>query len=249
MSKEELNKGGKPPNTWKYYIEKRTTKYGRWGKKLAFIAYMNDFLGDLSPARSVALFGAATYVSVWKILNDYHHPRGSTRNYVSELAGDDNAVHLIRSYEGNAIPWDYAWKEFVGNQSIFQKALKCGWYAMYRNIENGSLIVYWAYSIGWKIYGYFLRRSSNKSILEAMFPRGLFQFMIGQIRTMALLYGFGFIFWITMGIAGTLKLNKDGLTKDMTTFLIMITSILAINIETKFRFKPLAAFMLMTIID
>ena len=91
---------------------------------------------------------------------------------------------------------DYAWKEFVGNQSIFQKALKCGWYAMYRNIENGSLIVYWAYSIGWKIYGYFLRRSSNKSILEAMFPRGLFQFMIGQIRTMALLYGFGFIFWI-----------------------------------------------------
>ena len=102
MSKEELNKGGKPPNTWKYYIEKRTTRYGRWGKKLAFIAYMNDFLGDLSPARSVALFGAATYVSVWKILNDYHHPRGSTRNYVSELAGDDNAVHLIRSYEGNA---------------------------------------------------------------------------------------------------------------------------------------------------
>ena len=131
------------------------------------------------------------------------------------------------------ISYTYAWKEFVGNQSIFQKALKCGWYAMYRNIENGSLIVYWAYSIGWKIYGYFLRRSSNKSILEAMFPRGLFQFMIGQIRTMSLLYGFGFIFWITMGIAGTLKLNKDGLTKDMTTFLIMITAILSINIETK----------------
>ena len=60
---------------------------------------------------------------------------------------------------------------------------------------------------------------------------------------------FGFIFWITMGIAGTLKLNKDGLTKEMTTFLIMLTSVIAVNIETKYRYKPLAAFMLMTIID
>ena len=52
-----------------------------------------------------------------------------------------------------------------------------------------------------------------------------------------------------MGIAGTLKLNKDGLTKEMTTFLIMLTSVIAVNIETKYRYKPLAAFMLMTIID
>jgi hypothetical protein len=249
MSKEELNNGGELPKGWAYYIEKRTARYGRWGKKLAFIAYMNDFLGDLSPVKSVALFGAATYVSVWKILNDYHHPRGSTRNYVSELAGDDNAVRLIRGYEGDAIPWDYAWKKFVGDQTMLQKALKCGWRAMYRNIENGSLIVYWAYSIGWKIYGYLLRRSDSKSILKAMFPRGLGQFIIGQLRTMGLLYGFGFVFWVTMGIAGTLKLNKDGLTKEMTAFLIMLTSVIAVNIETKYRYKPLAAFMLMTIID
>jgi hypothetical protein len=66
---------------------------------------------------------------------------------------------------------------------------------------------------------------------------------------MGLLYGFGFIFWVLMGITKQLKLNKDGLTKEMTTFLIMVTAVIAINIETKYRYKPLAAFMLMTIID
>ena len=249
MLKEESNAGGAPPSTWSYYVEKRLTRYGRWGKKLAFVAYVNGLLGDLSPTRSVALFGAATYVSVWKILNDYHHPRGSTRNYVSELAGDDDAVHFIRNYSKNTIPWEVAWTSIVGDLTTFQKARKCGWRAMYRNIENGSLVVYWGYSIGWKVYGYFLRRSASKSIVHAMFPRGVGQFVLGQLRTMGLLYGFGFVFWILMGLTKKLKLNKDGLTKEMTTFLIMTTAVIAINIETKYRYKPLAAFMLMTIID
>ena len=53
-----------------------------------------------------------------------------------------------------------------------------------------------------------------------------------------LLYGFGFIFWVLMGITKQLKLNKDGLTKEMTILLIMATAVIAINIETKYRYKP-----------
>ena len=42
MLKEESNPGGDPPNTWSYYVEKRLTRYGRWGKKLAFVAYVSS---------------------------------------------------------------------------------------------------------------------------------------------------------------------------------------------------------------
>ena len=101
--------------------------------------------------QSAALFGSSTFVSVLKILHDFHEPHG-TRLYVANLAGDDAAVARIRKQKG-PIPWEES-TEFLaasGHKNFLQKAIDSGTWSLYRNIQNGTLSAYWAYSLGWRV--------------------------------------------------------------------------------------------------
>jgi|EP00945_MAST-04E_sp_MAST-4E-sp1_P001545 hypothetical protein len=247
-SSKEVEKKQRP-NTWAYYVERSLGRWGGWGKKLAFVGYVHQALGDMKPLQSAALFGCSTFVSVLKILHDFHEPHG-TRLYVANLAGDDAAVLRIRG-QSKPVPWADCTKflKDSGHTSFLQKALDSGSWSFYRNIQNGTLSAYWAYSIGWRFYAYLLNRHKGLGFLRTLFPRGVMNFAIGQLRTCGLLFSFGFWFWMSLGMASKYKITKDGLTKNLTALFVTIAALIALPMERRGRWKALAAFMTMTIMD
>lgn len=249
QSTKSPKEGRKRPNTWAYYLERSLSRWGGWGKKIAFVGYLNQALGDLSPLQSAALFGSSVFVSVLKILHDFHEPHG-TRLYVANLAGDDAAVALIRKQKG-PIPWEESTQFLAasGHKNFLEKAIDSGTWSLYRNIQNGTLSAYWAYSIGWRVYSYLLNRHKGLGFLRTLFPRGVIKFFIEQLRTCGLLFSFGFWFWMSLGVASKYKITKEGLTKNMTALFVTIAALIALPVEQRGRWKALAAFMTMTIMD
>ena len=135
-----------PPDTLAYAVECSLTRWGKWIKKLALVGLVHRSLGDLGLVKSAGLFAFSTFWSTWKILHDYHPPRG-TRLYVANLCGDDAAVKRIREFPDTHASWDTC-NEFLmsHHQDILSKAMAAGWCSFSRNLKNGTLYLYWTYS-------------------------------------------------------------------------------------------------------
>ena len=118
-------------------------RIGAWTKRLAFVGTIHNITGNLSSGASVGLFSLATWISVWKILHDKQDIHGS-RRYVSNLAGDDASIYLVRNMKDDGcIPWSQcdvsflpSWAKRDGAKAPFrvwlQKAIDCSIFTVYR---------------------------------------------------------------------------------------------------------------------
>lgn len=241
--------GDSPPHTLAYSIERSLTRWGNWGKKLALVGLVHRSLGELGPLKSAGLFAFSTFWSTWKILHDFHPPHG-TRRYVANLCGDDAAVKRIRDFPETCAPWDTC-QDFLlsRHKGIWSKALAAGWCSFSRNLDNGTLYLYWTYTIAWKVYAYVISGGKGGGFLKTVFPQGVLKFVVAQARTCGLLYSFGFSFWVTLGLASKYRITSTGLSRNLTAVFVTIAATISLPIETTRRWQALAAFMTMTIFD
>ena len=228
-------------------LEKYMRRFGSWGKRFAFVGYVNQFLGKRALHESMTLYAVATWVSVTKILYDHQEPYGS-RNYIANLAGDDEAIYLLR-HKRVSIPWEECRKAFLKEkQTWLNKSLQCGVWVVDRN--RYTLSLFWFYTVFWRTIGYV--GGSNKqarNLFQAVFPRGVPEFVFGCARTSMLLFLFGFSFWGCIGIASENRITSSGLTRTMTTNFVTLSAIMGAVTENTHRWQSLAAFMLMSIVD
>jgi hypothetical protein len=228
-------------------LEKMMRRAGSWGKRFAFIGVVNNMLGKRALHESMAIFVGATWYSVHKILYDYQEPYGS-RNYIANLAGDDEAIRLLR-HKTLAVPWSECRKAFLNEdgQTWFSKAVGCGIWTVDRN--RYTLSLFWGYSIFWRSFNYALRKNKTGSLYKAVFPQGLPQFALDCSRTSTLMFFFGFVFWNLVGLGAEYKPTESGLTRGMTTNFVCASAVIAMVVENTRRWQSLASFMLMSIVD
>eukprot|EP00940_MAST-03C_sp_MAST-3C-sp2_P000127 g127.t1 len=225
-------------------LEKLLYRVGSWAKRLALIGYIHRTIGNVDMAKIVALYGAATSLSVYRILHDSHSPYGS-RRYVMNLAGDDSAVKLIRNH-ASAIPWKRVASVFrPSTRSWVVKAAKCGAWSLARN--RSTLLVFWSYGLLWKL----LKRKRGEALARTLFPNGFLGFLGACTRTSGLLLTFGASFWLLLGAwSEYVRFPKDeGLSRRMATIFVSAAALIALPLETNKRWHSLAAFMVMSVID
>jgi hypothetical protein len=227
-------------------LEKMMRRAGSWGKRFAFIGYVNQLLGKRALHESAAIYAAATWYSTYKILYDYQEPYGS-RNYISNLAGDDEAIRLLR-HKQLTVPWDECKKAFLAEgQTWFSKSITCGLWTVDRN--RYTLSLFWGYTIFWRTFGHLVGRNKGGTLYKALFPRGLPEFLLGCGRTSTLMFCFGFVFWNLVGLGAEHKPTPEGLNRIMTTNFVTAAAVIAMVVENTHRWQSLASFMLMSIVD
>eukprot|EP00940_MAST-03C_sp_MAST-3C-sp2_P003005 g3005.t1 len=201
-------------------------------------------IGNVAIAKIVALYVTATSLSVYRILHDSHSPYGS-RRYVMNLAGDDASVKVFRNM-ASPEPWDRAPSLFrKSSQSWIAKAVKCGAWSLARN--RSTLCVFWSYGLLWRL----TKWKRGEALSKALFPSGVIGFLGACMRTSGLLFTFGASFWLLVGVwSDYIRFPKEeGMSRRMATLFVSAAALIALPVESKARWKSLAAFMAMSVID
>lgn len=249
-------------------------RVGSWSKRLALVGYVHRFLGDVSDRRAVVLFALGTFASVYRTIYDTIEPHGS-RRYIANLAGDDAAVTTIRNNK-DPVPWERTPVVFRKEcSSWFVKAVRCGVHNVVRNRK--TLFVFWvrtwivrgssfarpptdvdvslaqAYSLLFRLVGFIRGRGQGRirvsNLIRSLFPNGVAAYLKGCARTSSLLFTFGFVFWSLVGLGKATNFPSQGLGKTQAVGYVSVAAVVALPMETRRRWKALAAFMLMSVVD
>lgn len=233
-------------------LEQLLRRIGGWAKRLAFASQVNRVLGPLSDTKAIAIYTTATFVSVWKVLHDVQEPYGS-RRYIANLAGDDDAIELLRSNQPNGpdapscIPWARMHRDIMGKKrTVLSKAIGAGTYVVYRN--RFTLSVFWGLTLVRRLMAYTMAGKRRRPLLATLFPAGLSQYFLSCSRTAGLLFTFPMCFWFLVGAAKAGNVGR-GLDTRLATLLVTISAVLSMPVEDRKRWQAFAAFMSMSVFD
>eukprot|EP00038_Savillea_parva_P011763 m.199938 g.199938 ORF g.199938 m.199938 type:complete len:259 (+) comp20908_c0_seq1:97-873(+) len=227
--------------------EKALRRVGGWAKRLALLVYVHGATSRLSLSQSVALYVISTYVSVYKILHDVQNPYGS-RLYICNLAGDDAAMHTVRSLV-QPLPW----ADVLDDVRLFHRlpwhrqAIECSAVTVYRN--RYTLGMFWGYTLFWRLYRWVSRRGKGPSLLKSLFPHGIVAWTVQMGRTAGLLGTYALAFWTILAACAKCRINTTGFTRLAATNMVTVAAILALPVEVPGRWRSMAAFMAMSIFD